>query len=320
MIKKNTHRFGITFVETLVVIGIVASLFALLIPAIQRIRESAANTSCRNQLRQLGLAAHDYAAIHGVLPPGYLGNFPANAGRDASFWQAQWVGSLAFLLPHVGRSDLHLRLNVNWSTEAVGKNWLDSPECLEVAAQTVNTFHCPWDDPYRNQFATIACMGFYQADGQVVIVSRLANLAQHNSLGRTNYVGVAGKYGKTQDATRDQFEGVFFNRSRVSLASVSLQDGTSNVLMFGESLPDAGGLTRDYAFAWMGVGCIPSFQGIYDVAPGSLGFSSMHPSVVNFVLCDASVRSIRKNSNLQQFINLSAYHDGNPSGSELLGD
>src|SRR5437764_622615 len=102
----SIKRSAFTLVELLVVIGIIATLIGLLLPAVQRIREAANRMSCANNLKQLGLACHNYDSTNGRLPPGYLGPIPNERlyGPDADRFQQ--IGLLPYLLPYVEQDNV----------------------------------------------------------------------------------------------------------------------------------------------------------------------------------------------------------------------
>src|SRR5271154_7093899 len=107
---RFSRRSGFTLIELLVVIAIIAVLIALLVPAVQKVRESAARLQCTNNLKQIGLALHSYHSAYKKFPAGYIdGNTNPNSTPDNDVGPG-W-GWASFLLPYLDQGSLYSQIN-----------------------------------------------------------------------------------------------------------------------------------------------------------------------------------------------------------------
>lgn len=331
----ENYRRAFTLIELLVVIAIIGVLIALLLPAVQKVREAANRLTCSNNLKQLGLAAHTYESANKVLPPGYLGayNNESNGSLDGNY--ASYVGVLSFLLPYLEQDALYRLVDMEratntptgyagynpvygrwWDTAQGGSSATHAANANFVAAQyRVKVFLCPsavadgdsvlgvwaanhtWN--HNNTSASFPGGGYW---GPYIYSGGTQSYANPPpaSFGRTHYFGVAGAAGRGTHTAAPPFgiplslyEGILTNRSRNGLDQVT--DGTSNTLMFGESL---GGLSIGqpiFIYPWIGSNVMETRFGLPDTNADSdwRQFSSRHPGVVSFCFCDGSVRRLR---------------------------
>src|SRR5687767_13966247 len=129
---NNSRRNAFTLIELLVVIAIIAILIALLVPAVQKVRESAARTQCRNNLRQIGIAMHSFHDRMKRLPPGYVAAVNAAGDDTGPGW-----GWAAFLLEDLEQAPLKKQINFNLDI-ANGAN-------ATARVQSLPVFLCPSD-------------------------------------------------------------------------------------------------------------------------------------------------------------------------------
>jgi len=333
MMRKHRLQPGFTLIELLVVIAIIAILIGLLLPAVQKVREAAARTKCQNNLKQIGLAAHNYESANLVLPPGQLGEI---VGTSSNVFDAQCVGSLVFLLPYMELNNIQNPLITKRLLTSIGDRpgaqgwWSVNPD-WSLAWTQIPTFRCPSDDVQSATSTIYGATIVLEPDpigngNQPTNAVTIGYFGGGNAydLGVTNYTGVAGALGKaTEVSTNDsasnganlaKYEGILTNRSKVAI--VQIIDGTSNTLMFGEGLgggyPNSTstsqiGGQRDRMWSWMGVGSCPTKFGLWpnggfnppsgaNLLGGTNYFGSRHTGIVQFCFGDGSVRSLRPGS------------------------
>lgn len=199
-----SRRRGFTLIELLVVIAIIGVLIALLLPAVQQAREAARKAACKNNLKQIGLALHNYMDSNQTFPCGYIGTW--TPGDPDKVDVGPGWGWAALLLHYIEQEELYHAINFERPIE------VDENSTSRV--RLLNVYLCPSDPISAKVFDVLA------DDGTTVITR----------VGGANYVGMFGT-GEVGDAL-DDGSGAFFRNSKVS--HKGFIDGLNKTIVAGE--------------------------------------------------------------------------------------
>jgi prepilin-type N-terminal cleavage/methylation domain-containing protein len=315
MIQARGIRRGFTLVELLVVIAIIGVLVALLLPAVQAAREAARRSSCSNNLKQQGIALHNYADVHKVFPPAIIGSGRMLNPPGGSAYQVKNTTGFMLLLPYIEQQPLHSKMNFNVCASqgkgdpaANGTVVGDSTINQAIYTQHIPVFTCPSDIfPAPTYTRNPGTADFYEA----------------RDTRRSNYLFATAQFedrSPRYELTSVIQKGAFGNDGAATFAEIL--DGTSNTIAIGESKQgrrgNVGKESELYGPYWGGgqhtcchgrapVGVANIWFNVNADASTRAGgpanttglnrqyawvFGSWHPGGGQFVLCDASVKFI----------------------------
>jgi len=304
---------GFTLIELLVVIAIIAILIALLLPAVQQAREAARRSTCKNNMKQLGLALHNYLETHRVFPPSQLASGSCQSGASNPSACSMNLNGLVLLLPYIDQAPLYNKFNFNAAFDTRVDD-AGTPMCAGTASGNISVaqaqpnpsvFDCPSD-----------ASASYNAGYRF----------------KTNYDFVVPYAHKTCSiwVTRGKTTKTMFEDGSKCQAK-DITDGMSNTAMMGETRKACclnGANAEWYGRGWVEVGVnfahnYPNrFERLpwnppsanFDILGDWTNTGSFHEGGCHLLLADGGVRFLSENVHSSIRSNLDLIADGNVLG------
>ncbi|HVJ86759.1 MAG TPA: DUF1559 domain-containing protein [Caulifigura sp.] len=303
---SRSSRRGFTLIELLVVIAIIAILIALLLPAVQQAREAARRASCKNNMRQMGLALHNYHDTYNTLPPGWISVDPVTR-RQSAHVGLNGAGWGIMILPMIEQGPLYNTYNANVV--------LEDPLNQKFRETPLSMFQCP-SDPQPTLFE----IGEEHDPSHLICKLGTANMiASFGSISIDDCENAAGTAPVLANG-QCKGDGAFYHNSRVRIADFT--DGTSNTMIVGERKTDP---AQRWFSTWSGR--VSEAEESCQRVLGSLDhppndphrhfddFSSHHVGGAHFTLGDGHTRFVSDNIDKAVYQSL-----GTISGGERVGD
>jgi len=319
-----------TLIELLVVIAIIAVLIFLLLPAVQKVREAAARIQCANNLKQIGLAIHNYHGTYALLPSGHIEQCPPGTSGTSHTGCTYWTGWGIQVLPFLEQGNLYAAYNNSFPNFTVV-----FPQNEAFSQQNVKIYNCP-SDPRAGQLIapdTVAPDGssnptpklLYRSSSYKAVAGWMDTFQTYN---------LAGYWYEVQmtKARRPNGLGAFHGDGYSGLSPskiADITDGTSSTLFVGErhtkSQPGRGPFWAS-SFNFYNTGAaqqlysqalLPDYnECVTLVTPANAnyckcGWGSLHSGgTINFVFGDGSVHSISPTISMTVFVALSTIAGG----------
>ena len=314
MKNRIRKRIGFTLIELLVVIAIIAILIALLLPAVQQAREAARRTQCKNNLKQIGLALHNYHDVHSRFPPGSFWN-AVNAG--ATYQQGSM---LTHILPYLEQSTIFNQIPFNNPPGGDINNTVMPNGSLMRVSVNVPAYICPSDTAGSNFNGLSTVQNYAGSKG----ASNAGSPTGGNPAGTPPCADAFLSYNKPGGGANGVAGPFYRNNQCDSMRDIT--DGLSNTIFVGEVRPECSNHMRQ---GWLasnnGQGMASTLYPINlntcndAVSSGcnwsnnwtnEFGYRSRHVGGAQFLFGDGAVRFLSENIDHESYNRLGGKADG----------